>query len=84
MTPEERHYRGERAKALRNDPVLQSAFADLGAALIAEWRTTGDGDWKRREEIWARLKALDDVKARLGGYIADAGLYDGQARPPVA
>jgi hypothetical protein len=63
----------ERAKALLDDPLLASAFADLEAKWTMAWKNSPARDSAGREQIWLHLKALEEVKGAL-----EARLQDGQ------
>jgi hypothetical protein len=55
-----------RAKQLLDDEVIQQAFASLEGRYINEWRNTPPADVQKREAAYAAIRALDDIKTRLG------------------
>lgn len=71
MTSEEHIRRGERAKELLNEPLLEEAFRGLEEQWTGEWRLTGECDAEQRERLWTRLSVLTDVHAAIRSYISD-------------
>jgi hypothetical protein len=64
--------RAERAKALLNDEVLKDAFAQIEADCVAQWKSTSALSHKKREKLWAELKAIESLKGKLQSF-ADTG-----------
>lgn len=67
MTLEQESHRGEQARRLLEDPLLQEAFATVDAALRNAWAATGDDATAEREQLWLMLKLL----GRVHGHLAD-------------
>lgn len=65
--------RGDRAKRLMEDPLLQEGFANIEAALIKAWKGSAADETLRREDAWRSLKLLE--KLRTGLVVA---MSDGQ------
>lgn len=74
-TPDETIARGNRARALLADEVLQDAFAQLGANFLSAWRATEPEAVEDRERLWVAVGVLEGVQAILRGY-ADSGLVE--------
>ena len=55
--------RGEIARQLLEDPVMDYAFRQSEDAFIKEWRSAED--ITRREMAWAKVQALDEVRRML-------------------
>lgn len=72
-------HRANKAEALRNDEMLNEAFASLEASYISAWRTTPARDADARERLWQAVNILGKVKEHLltvvgGGKVARAEL----------
>jgi hypothetical protein len=78
MTLEQESRRGEQARRLTEDPLLQEAFATIEAALHDTWSTTGDDATGERERIWLMLKLLRRVRACLSKVLETGRLADTQ------
>jgi hypothetical protein len=68
VTPEQRRARGYAAKALIDDPTLQSAWAELENDLRTEWERC----WlpRKRDRIWNELKHLRGLRGKLANFAA--------------
>ena len=64
--------RGEIARQLLEDPVMQYAFRRAEETFIKEWRSAGDVS--RREMSWAKVQALDEVRKTLRAVLS-SGQY---------
>jgi len=73
MTLESDIERGQHAKRLLNDPLIQEAFGSLSVALHTAWETSPIRDREGQHEIKLMLKLLSDLK----GYF-DLALSDGE------
>lgn len=87
MTREQESRRGEQAKRLLDDPLLQEAFATVEASLRDAWTATADEAAAERERLWLMLKLLGRVWAHLTSVLETGRLADGQLvaslpRPP--
>lgn len=73
--------KGDRARALLEDPTMQAAFNGVVAAYMDEWK---DNKMKLgpegREQIWRSVQLIDQVKAHLRKYIDDGKLADEELR----
>ncbi len=72
-------HRANKAEALRNDEMLNEAFASLEASYINAWRTPPARDADARERLWQAVNILGKVKEHLltvvgGGKVARAEL----------
>jgi hypothetical protein len=81
MTREQESRRGEQAKRLLDDPLLQEAFATVDGALRDAWVGTADDAAPERERLWLMLKLLGRVRAHVidalqTGKLADSQLAD--------
>ena len=68
MTLEQESRRGEQARRLLEDPLLQEAFGMVESALREAWATSADEATAERERLWLMLKLLGRVRA----YMVDA------------
>ena len=78
MTLEQESRRGEQARRLLEDPLLQEAFTTVEATLHVTWSTTSDHATDERERIWLMLKLLRCVRARLSEVLETGRLADTQ------
>jgi len=65
MTLDEQWRRGEQARRLLDDPLLQEAFANVETALREAWAATLEDAASERERLWLTLKLLGRVRAML-------------------
>ena len=65
MTPEERLYRGSRAKEIIESDAFQEAFSAIEAAVIDQWKTSPARDESGRQNLWQYLRLLEKVKLNL-------------------
>jgi hypothetical protein len=66
--------RGQRARELLEDKLLQEAFAKLEADYVAAWRTTRALDKDAREKLWQAVNIVGKVRGHLGKVLADGKL----------
>jgi hypothetical protein len=78
MTLEQESRRGEQARRLLEDPLLQEAFAMVEAALRDAWAATVDDATSERERLWLTLKLLGRVRAFLTEVVETGKLADVQ------
>lgn len=78
MTLEQESRRGEQARRLLEDPLLQEAFATVEGALRDAWAATGDDATAERERLWLMLKLLGRVRTSLSEAMETGKLADGQ------
>jgi hypothetical protein len=57
--------RGDRAKALLNNELLNEAFERLEAKIMEEWKGTDPEDRERREDAWRSLKLLQNLTSQF-------------------
>lgn len=81
MTPEQEH-RALRAQSLVDDATLNEAWDAEERQIVTQWAGTEDADWRLREALWARLKALRAMKARLRQWASDLKRQEAQKRQP--
>lgn len=55
-----------KAKELQDDPVVAQIFANLEGRYISAWRNTSPEDLQKREAAYAAIRALEDIKVKLG------------------
>ena len=55
-----------RAKELQDDDVVRQIFASLEGRYISEWRNTSPADLQKREAAFSAIRALEDIKVKLG------------------
>lgn len=72
-------HRAGKAEALRNDDMLNEAFATLEQSYIAAWRSLPSRDVDGRERLWVAVNILGKVREHLltvvgGGKMAKAEL----------
>jgi hypothetical protein len=78
MTLEQESRRGEQAKRLLEDPLLQEAFTAVDRALRDTWSATGDDATDERERLWLMLKLLERVRTYLSQVLETGKLADRQ------
>lgn len=59
------------AAALLRDETLQSAFDEVTADLMRDWRQSADDAAVKRENIWRMVKAMDRITNKLTAFAAD-------------
>lgn len=55
-----------KAKELQDDEVFQHILGQLEGKYIGEWRNTSPADIQKREAAYAAIRALEEIKVRLG------------------
>lgn len=78
MTLEQEARRGEQARRLLEDPLLQEAFTAVDRALREAWAATQDDATAQRERLWLMLRLLGRVRAHLVDALQTGRLADGQ------
>jgi hypothetical protein len=78
MTLEQQVRRGEQARRLLEDPLLQEAFASVEATLRETWGATPDDATLERERLWLMLKLLARVRAHMTDVVQTGRLADTQ------
>lgn len=61
----ERAARGERARAILEDPILVEAFGKVDAALVEAWRATPQRDTAGRERLHLATVLLGKVRSAI-------------------
>lgn len=61
------------AQILENE-AWEDAFKQLNASLHSSWEHTAPEEWKKREQIYERIQALQDVKTKLETFLATGAL----------
>ncbi len=77
--------RGEHARRLLEDGLLQEAFAKVDASIIGKWRNEETIGPENRERLWMMLGLLARVKAHIAevaktGELAAQSLAEIEAR----
>ena len=62
LSREDKISRGSRAKQIVEDPLWIEAFDALDIRYETEWRSSAEADTAKRENMYMRLKVLEDVK----------------------
>jgi hypothetical protein len=57
--------RGQRARAILDDPLVDEAFAAIERECLAEWRRAPARDVEGRERLWLMLKMTERLKAHF-------------------
>jgi hypothetical protein len=78
MTLEQESRRGEQAKRLLDDPLLQEAFATIDSSLRDAWSATTADATDERERLWLMLKLLERVRTHLSQVLETGKLADRQ------
>ena len=65
--------RGERAKELLDNPLVEEALIRIKEFLVEEWATNTDS--QAREELWFTLKGLERFKNYFEAAVS-SGQYD--------
>lgn len=55
-----------KAKEMQEDEVVAHIFSYLEGRYIFEWRNALPGDLQKREAAYAAIRALEDIKVKLG------------------
>jgi hypothetical protein len=78
MTLELESRRGEQARRLLEDPLLQEAFDTVGGTLRDAWVATTEDATPERERLWLMLKLLDRIRSHLAQVLETGKLADAQ------
>ena len=78
MDKRNREQRGKDAERVVMDPVLLESFADLEQQYTNEWKSSKVDDMVNREQAYARVTALTDLKRQLQSYVDDAKIANKQ------
>lgn len=71
--------RGERARALLDNDLLNEAFASLEAFYIDAWKTNARGAGPDgRERLWQAVQVLGDVRDHLEKMVSDGHLAEAE------
>jgi hypothetical protein len=73
--------RGERARAILDDPLVAEAFSVLERECIDEWRRAPARDMEGRERLWTMLRLVEKLRAHFtslieAGRLADSRIAD--------
>ncbi len=66
--------RGQNARELLENELLQEAFASLDASYIQAWRSAPVRDTEMREKLWQAVNIVGKVKDHLAKVVADGKL----------
>lgn len=69
MSPDEKIRRGDAARRIMAEPVVQEALAAIKTEIVEMWSKTPPKDTEGREWIWRHLKASEKFEALLKAYI---------------
>ncbi|MBR0814908.1 hypothetical protein JQ544_25490 [Bradyrhizobium diazoefficiens] len=75
--------RAIRAEALRDDELLNEAFAMLEKSYIAAWRATTVNDAASREKLFLAINIVGKVRDHLAGVIANGKLAQAELKDLV-
>jgi hypothetical protein len=78
VSTEEEIRRGDRARALLEDPLVAEALAALEHAAIEEWRATAPRDVEARERAWLMLQLARGFRAHFESLVASGNLAKGR------
>lgn len=70
--------RGEQARSLLADPLLEEAFATIEANLRDTWAATADDAVAERERLWLMLKLLGRLRGHLTEIVETGRLAERQ------
>lgn len=70
----EQQARGDRAKALLSNELLQEAFDAIDETLQKEWRGSRAGEQQLREDVWRSQKLLENIRKHIEKHV-----YTGEA-----
>lgn len=62
MTNDEIQRRAEQANQVLYNPIFIEAFDKLKDVYYERWENTGEHEKQKRESIWNRLKAIQEVR----------------------
>lgn len=68
--------RGQRARRLLADPLLQESFAAVERAIRDAWAATADDQERARERLWLMQRLLGRLKAELESVVETGRLAD--------
>lgn len=68
--------RGQKAKALIEDEVLNEAFNTLEKSYLDFWRTTDVKDFRAREAIFIAVNQVEKLKSHLHAVLSDGKIAD--------
>lgn len=71
---------GKLAEELRQNPILERAFAKVEERCSAEWRKSSIDDATKREAAFYTLRALDGLRTEIEAVINDAKMAKAVAR----
>lgn len=68
MSPEEIMAKGEAARRLLDEPLIQTAFKELEAECFENWKNAPARDAEGREWLWMMHQATQRLKLKLEGW----------------
>ena len=68
-----RNLSSQAAQVLENEAWLES-FKQLYESLHAQWASTAHEEWRKREMLYERIQALQDVRMKLETLMATGAL----------
>ena len=77
MTPRER---GERAKSLLEDPVLNDVLSDIREGIVSRVEASPLGDRDTHHEAAISLQLLKRIKSQLKHYVDDMAMESHKAK----
>ena len=84
MTPDEKIRRGDAARRIMSEAVVQEALAAIRSEIVEMWSKTPPKDTEGREWIWRHLKAAEKFELLLKAYLEtgkfEAGLIEQKSK----
>jgi hypothetical protein len=71
--------RGERARAILDDPLVAEAFAAIERQCLEEWRAAPARDVEGRERLWLMLKLAERLRGHFESLVESGRLAGGRA-----
>jgi predicted phosphoribosyltransferase len=73
-----KHERGQRAAVLLNNETLIEAFTALEARYTSDWKNSKVDEVDKRNQSYANLTALEDLKTQLRLFVDDGKIASKQ------
>lgn len=81
MTPAEEMHRGDKARLLLEDELLQEALGAIEAEVIAQWELCPARDAEGKEALWQLYKTAKKFRNVLLGYVETGKLAREKLKP---
>lgn len=63
------HAKAEMAKQLKDNPLLNAILDELKEFNLIQLLNTKEGEKEAREDLYRKVKTIDDIKNKIDGYI---------------